>query len=124
MKGEPALSDESEEIIDIHPVVLGEKRIPKESARAYAAFVEFCAMPQPRSLERFVRYRAEAGVRVHLASVKRWSSWYHWQDRVREYDRSSAKVYRTSACCYILLLNRATKNLNPPLKGLEMLGIV
>src|SRR6266852_458102 len=70
MKGEPALSDESEEIIDIHPVVLGEKRIPKESARAYAAFVEFCAMPQPRSLERFVRYRAEAGVRVHLASVK------------------------------------------------------
>src|SRR6266699_937343 len=76
----------------------------RETPKAAAAFARYCAMGSERSLVKLAhKYRhdianaqLELGKRVPtLASLKRvferWSSQYHWQERVRTYDQERAE---------------------------------
>lgn len=64
-------------------------RLEGESARAYAARVEYVTMGAGRSFERLLdRYQSAPKARPtqRLATLKEWSTRYNWQSSVREYD--------------------------------------
>ena len=65
---------------------------PKETAKAHAAFVEYCAMGPGRS----IRKLAESD-QQHIKSVSlllKWSSEHNWQERVKQYDTERAEERR------------------------------
>jgi hypothetical protein len=60
-----------------------------ETPRAAAAFAEYAAMGPGRTLEGLCEKRAQSAPKAshRLATFKGWSAKYHWQERVKEYDR-------------------------------------
>lgn len=72
-----------------NPTTIELPRIEGESARAYAARVEYVTMGAGRSLERLVE-RAQSAPKARLtqrlATLKEWSAQYGWVDSARQYD--------------------------------------
>ena len=57
---------------------------PKETAKSYAAFREYCRLGPERSIEKLRQVLGEASVSQRWA--EEWSSKHNWQERVRTYD--------------------------------------
>ncbi len=84
-------------------------RLPDESARAYAARVEYVTAGPGRSLEK-VRGQSggKAGVPMRLATLEEWSSRYGWVESARQYDdqvayltiQEAAEQYRADLADY------------------------
>lgn len=62
-------------------------RQDKESAKAYEAFTTYCGLGTCRSL-------AKVGQALGKSTtlIERWSITHHWQDRIRPYDETLARV--------------------------------
>lgn len=60
----------------------------QETAKAAAAFAEYCALGAARSLRKMAQNYANPTSR--LRQFQDWSTRYHWQERVKQYDRERA----------------------------------
>lgn len=68
-------------------------RLENESARAYAARVEYVTMGAGRSLEKLRgQSGGKAGVPNRLTTLEEWSTRYDWGDSARKYDDALASV--------------------------------
>lgn len=68
-------------------------RIDGESARAYAARVEYCMMGPGRSLEKLrVQSGGKAGIPRRFNTLAEWSAQYNWTDSARQYDEQISYV--------------------------------
>jgi hypothetical protein len=68
-----------------------------ETPRAAAAFAQYCQMaPAERSLRKLAEQgvQGERKVSARTATLTRWSSQYHWQERVKEYDAAQVMAKR------------------------------
>lgn len=63
------------------------ERQPKESAKAYEAFDLYLKMGAERSCQKVARQLSKSDT-----IIKRWSSTWSWQQRVREYDAELARA--------------------------------
>lgn len=61
-------------------------RHPDESARAYAARVEYVTMGPQRSLEKLADQRRIKGGSKAITPLREWSVRYGWADSARQYD--------------------------------------
>jgi hypothetical protein len=60
-------------------------RKPKqESAKAKAAFAEYCALGEDRSLAKLAQKWGKS--RAYVGQLERWSAAHSWQERVAQYD--------------------------------------
>ncbi len=67
-------------------------RIEGETAKAYRAFVDYCEMGAGRTIRGLHQLCIEDASRRHrLRTLLGWSSQWHWQDRVAEYERRAAE---------------------------------
>jgi hypothetical protein len=60
--------------------------LPKESAKAYQAFVDYVNLGPKRSLEKLqaqYQTRPEGGPTRQLSKLKEWSAEYDWQERLK-----------------------------------------
>lgn len=75
---------------------MSEEQTTKETARAHAAFVEYCALGPARSLRKLAENRGqtEGKTGVRLATLEEWSSLHNWQERVKQYDAERAEEKR------------------------------
>jgi hypothetical protein len=64
-------------------------QLPNEPADAFAAFIQFCQLGEKRTLRPL--YQGGTPLAPER-TIKRWSSSYHWQERVREWDANTAAV--------------------------------
>jgi len=69
---------------------------PNETPKAAAAFAEYCLMGPSRSLQRVVDLlRQNSGKSAaNIRQLEMWSSQFHWQIRVKEYDREQSELQR------------------------------
>lgn len=58
----------------------------EETPRAAAAFAEYCGLGVDRSLAKLAQKVGKS--KGYVGQLERWSSHYHWQERVKEYDRA------------------------------------
>lgn len=63
-----------------------------ETAKAAAAFRDYCLMGSDRSLAKLAEMYHKNKSYVH--QLARWSSQHHWQDRVKRYDEEEAEKRR------------------------------
>lgn len=71
---------------------MSEEQPTKETAKAYAAFVEYCALGPARSLSKLSESNQQYAKSIPL--LKRWSSEHNWQERVKQYDAERAEEKR------------------------------
>ena len=66
---------------------------PEETAIAYTAFLEYCALGRGRSLHKLaLKYGESTGkVRSLERQYEDWSSQHKWQERVKQYDREQVE---------------------------------
>lgn len=69
---------------------------PKETAKAHAAFVEYCALGPGRSLRKLAETQDESGTKAGqiFKQLGIWSSQHNWQERVKQYDTERAEEKR------------------------------
>lgn len=68
-------------------------RLPDESARAYAARVEYVTMGAGRSLEKLrVQSGGKAGIPRRFNTLAEWSARYDWAGSARQYDEQIAYI--------------------------------
>jgi hypothetical protein len=67
------------------------ERLPDESARAYAARVEYVLMGAGRSLEK-TRLKLAKSSPGYTRVLKEWSAQYGWADTAREWDDQQARA--------------------------------
>jgi hypothetical protein len=72
---------------------------PQETAKAHAAFLEYCAMGPERSLRKLAekqgKNRAKTGQIANQLAI--WSAQHHWQERVKKYDAEQIAPLRREA---------------------------
>lgn len=61
--------------------------VPKESANAYQAYLDYRDLGSGRSLQKLVEKRRQSGGKttVRLRTLEEWSSRFNWQERVKQY---------------------------------------
>jgi hypothetical protein len=64
--------------------------------RAAIAFVAYVNMGHTRSLRRLVSVCRDLGVSAAIATLRRWSTRYKWQSRLKQYDRRRAAEIQES----------------------------
>lgn len=67
-------------------------RLPDESARAYAARVEYVTMGAGRSIEKLADQRRIKGGSKAITPLREWSVRYGWQESARKYDEDVAHL--------------------------------
>jgi len=65
-------------------------QVPKESPRAAAAFLEYCALGPARSLRKLAESNQKYSKSIAL--LMRWSTQHDWQNRVKQYDAEQARA--------------------------------
>lgn len=67
---------------------MSDEQQPKETAKAYSAFTEYCALGSARSLPKLAKKHGESTekARILQRQYEKWSSLYNWQERVKQYD--------------------------------------
>lgn len=74
---------------------MSEEQTTKETAKAYAAFVEYCALGPARSLEKLAAlYQTRTKPVPGISTIKLWSTQHNWQERVKQYDAERAEEKR------------------------------
>lgn len=75
---------------------MSEELQPKETAKAYAAFAEYCALGSGRSLHKLAQKHGEntGKTRGIERQYELWSSQHNWQERVKQYDAEKAEEKR------------------------------
>lgn len=67
----------------------------QETPKAYAAFLEYCALGPVRSLEKLATtWKTYGKPTANLRQLETWSSAHKWQDRVKLYDAERAEEKR------------------------------
>lgn len=75
---------------------MSDEQKPKETAKAFAAFADYCALGSARSLPKLAKKHGESTekARIFQRQYEKWSSLYNWQERVKQYDAERAEEKR------------------------------
>ncbi len=65
----------------------------QETPKAAAAFYEYCLLGYDRSLAKLAQKLGKTT--AYIRHLETWSSHYHWQERVKEYNAKQAEVQET-----------------------------